>query len=182
MAYDLDPETRQKANGIFDACMKAFQEKLINSANSSFGVASTFCESPIEVLLLAALMFVTVEEDFSCTYGGPLVDSSTLTLLPQARVGPYRLDFLLTYDCGVSPYEPIHLAVECDGHEFHERTKQQAQRDKQRDRFLQGAGYRVLRFTGAEIWADAASCAEQVEETLRQLIHRQVDFSGERDE
>mgnify|MGYP003580046510 CR=1 FL=1 len=62
--------------------------------------------------------------------------------------------------------KPRWMIVECDGHEFHERTKQQARRDKQRDRFFQSIGYKVLRFTGSEIWADPDECASEIIEQL----------------
>lgn len=53
------------------------------------------------------------------------------------------------------------LAVECDGHNFHERTKEQASTDRERDRELQAAGYPVFRFTGSDIWNDPMGCARQ---------------------
>jgi len=80
-------------------------------------------------------------------------------IVPQHEVvvagAKYRLDF------AIDPEEE-RIAVECDGHEFHERTKEQAARDKGRDRALQAAGWRVLRFTGSEIWADPGKCAREV--------------------
>jgi hypothetical protein len=54
------------------------------------------------------------------------------------------------------------LAVECDGHDFHERTKEQAAKDRSRDRRLQEAGYTVFRFTGSELWRDPCSCSDQI--------------------
>lgn len=54
------------------------------------------------------------------------------------------------------------ILVECDGHEFHEKTKEQAARDKSRDRDLQAAGFPVYRFTGSEIWRDPVACATQL--------------------
>ena len=62
----------------------------------------------------------------------------------------------------MSDCEPFCLiAVECDGHEFHEKTKQQAARDKARDRD---------RFTGSEIWKDPGACADEV------LVHLWGEF------
>lgn len=52
--------------------------------------------------------------------------------------------------------------VECDGHDFHERTKEQAARDRSRDRRLQAEGYRIFRFTGAELWRDPMACVKEV--------------------
>jgi very-short-patch-repair endonuclease len=64
----------------------------------------------------------------------------------QTRVLTYRVDFLVT----------------AASHDFHERTRVQAQRDRSRDRALQAHGFTVLRFTGGEIWRDAAGCAAEV--------------------
>lgn len=46
---------------------------------------------------------------------------------------------------------PIAVAVELDGHDFHERTKEQAERDKRRDRSLLSMGWTTIRFTGSEV-------------------------------
>lgn len=54
------------------------------------------------------------------------------------------------------------LIVECDGHDFHERTKEQASRDRSRDRLAQDLGYQIHRFTGSELWRDPWACAEEV--------------------
>lgn len=54
------------------------------------------------------------------------------------------------------------LIIECDGHEFHERTKEHASRDRSRDRRLQEAGFTVFRFTGSEIWRDPIKVVTQV--------------------
>jgi very-short-patch-repair endonuclease len=51
----------------------------------------------------------------------------------------------------------------CDGHEFHERSKLQASRDKGRDRALLIGGNPVMRFTGSEIWKDTTRCATDVD-------------------
>lgn len=84
----------------------------------------------------------------------------------QAPVLGYRADFLLG---GMSSADaaPHWVVVECDGHEFHERTAEQAEHDRARDRAMTAAGYRVFRFTGREIRRDAARCAAEVLRYLR---------------
>lgn len=86
----------------------------------------------------------------------------------------YRLDFMLSVDSHVLgvPVPPARLAIECDGHQYHERTKEQAQRDKRRDRDLQSAGFGVARFTGAEIFASPEDAAGQAMELLHSLLER----------
>lgn len=84
-----------------------------------------------------------------------LLSDMKIKATPQVQIGKYRVDFLIT---GVEP--PI--VVECDGHEFHERTKEQANRDHRRDQDLQDLGYRVYRFTGSEIYRNPHKCAIRV--------------------
>lgn len=81
-------------------------------------------------------------------------------IFPQVLIGNYRVDFLLLHLSGPGRFTGI--AIECDGHAFHERTKLQAERDKTRDRELQKLGYRILRYTGSEIWRDAFKCAHEI--------------------
>lgn len=69
----------------------------------------------------------------------------------------YRADFLISdKDIG------LNLVVEADGHDFHERTKEQATRDKRRDREMLAAGFHVMRFTGTEVWKEPWRCADEV--------------------
>lgn len=82
---------------------------------------------------------------------------SPLTIQPQAQIGPFRVDFLLTW---VDDSCAVRLVVECDGHDFHDRTKEQASRDRERDRMLLAAGFPVIRFTGSELHRGADSCAQ----------------------
>ena len=113
-------------------------------------------ESPIEELLLKALLAYQIVPSTGTDIS--IVSQETI-LLPDK---PVRVDFLVKdHDYGVK------CVVEADGHDFHERTKEQAQRDRKRDRDLQSAGYLVLRFTGSEIYRDPWRCAEQVFANIR---------------
>lgn len=80
-----------------------------------------------------------------------------LVVEPQLEFEDWRVDFVV-HTAGY----PARLIVECDGHEFHERTKKQAERDRSRDRAYQLRGYTVLRFTGSEIWRNPCACVEQI--------------------
>lgn len=68
---------------------------------------------------------------------------------------PFRCDFVL-----VDQFDTA-VIVETDGHDFHERTKEQAARDRERDRILGLNGWPLLRFTGSEIWKNPKACAAQ---------------------
>ncbi len=103
------------------------------------------CESPIEKSFVLAMEDLLDEK----SYGWELS--------VQVVCGPYRIDAALTNE----DYPKDRIAIELDGHDWHEKTKEQAAKDKARDRFLTGAGYRVLRWTGAEVHANAGGCARE---------------------
>ena len=88
-----------------------------------------------------------------------------LTLLAQPQYGHYRADFGIStwaHDNEDSP--PFIVIIEVDGHDYHERTKEQAERDKKRDRFMTSTEAKVFRFTGREVYRDADACAYEVME------------------
>lgn len=93
---------------------------------------------------------------------------TALIVRPQAQIGgdnPRRVDFLFFALDWRGDREMWHwrkLIVECDGHDFHERTKEQAARDRSRDRRAVHEGVDCFRFTGSEIWRDPWGCAEEL--------------------
>lgn len=123
-------------------------------------------ESPMEALLLGNLLRLAPgdlwweethqgNENWGFNIFGVARSDNPPFLIPQLVIGTYRVDF------AVIGYG-VKIVVEVDGHDFHERTKEQAQRDKKRDRDLQAEGWSVLRFTGSEIYADADRCAREI--------------------
>ena len=99
--------------------------------------------SPIELLFYTAykISINQIESKLICQY----------VLYPEHKFkinkNTYYVDFILLHkeiDTG--------LIIELDGHEFHEKTKDQAKKDKQRDRNLQKLNYPIYHYTGSEIW------------------------------
>lgn len=116
-------------------------------------------ESPIEGLMGRALL---IAHRLGLASGLVIGkgDEADVIFKQQAPVDRYRVDFLLSVRCYLP--ERTGIVVECDGHDFHERTKEQAAKDKSRDRRLAELGYVVLRFTGSEIYRNPLACAAQV--------------------
>lgn len=119
-------------------------ERSVKETFAAYGVGS-----PIEQLFVMEWHFQRVSERFG------------VTLRPQARVstdaGQVNIDFVVNRANGLLP-----LAIELDGHEFHEKTKAQAAHDRKRERSIVRSGYLVVRFTGHEIFQDAAVCVKEV--------------------
>ena len=124
------------------------------------------CESPIEVALGAAILVADQLEHENMRNGFLLCGATEMEhyradlalMIPQFPFDGYRIDFALR----LPRYRFQYLLIECDGHDFHERTKEQAARDRSKDRYAQHNGYPILRFTGSEIHRDAGDCASQV--------------------
>lgn len=77
-------------------------------------------------------------------------------LAPQFPIENFRADFLFGFTSHPLPKNCV--VIECDGHQWHEKTKEQAARDKSRDRVLSLHAARVIHFTGSEIYRDPAAC------------------------
>lgn len=99
------------------------------------------CLSPIEKIMYSILdrikydIFQSYSHDFN------------IDILPQEKIGSYIVDFLVIAD-----FSDDKVIIECDGHDFHEKTKEQAKHDKERDRYLTSLGYKILRYAGSEIY------------------------------
>lgn len=63
----------------------------------------------------------------------------------------YRVDFAFPQD---------KVAIELDGYEYH-NSKEQFTKDRQRQRDMELAGWRFVRFSGSEIYKDVAACVDQ---------------------
>jgi very-short-patch-repair endonuclease len=92
----------------------------------------------------------------------------------EIRKRTYRLDFALMVDSHAlgARTVPVKVAIECDGHDFHEKTKVQAQHDKVRDRDLQSSGWHVARFTGAEIFASPREAGAKAIQFLHDVLEQ----------
>lgn len=116
------------------------------------------CESPIEQMFCVALIeAIHVHE---CHIA---INMQKELVLEGSKI---RVDFLLV------PYtedDCPQIVIECDGHDYHERTKEQAAKDRSRDRLLRRNGYEVMRFTGSEIYQKPYRCASEVITLFRSL-------------
>lgn len=124
-------------------------------------------ESPIEQLFWIEWYFrQSNNPDYECLY-----------LIPQYKdksTGRYRLDFSVefiqdalgrfggpSWDEIISSINSPKVGIELDSHIWHEKTKEQAQKDKERERFLISKGWKLVRFAGSEIYKDPPKCVQE---------------------
>jgi very-short-patch-repair endonuclease len=109
--------------------------------------------SPIEQVFLMEWRFLRVDE----RYG--------VTIRPQKKLDlggkSYVIDFMVE-----SPDGKTKLAIELDGHDFHEKTKEQAANDRARERTIVRHGYSIFRFTGSEVIRNPRQCVQEVTSML----------------
>ena len=115
-------------------CHLTASETRLQPKLSTQGKMHVYCKSPVPLWLV------------------PQYD-----IVADGRVA--RIDFAIIPADG-SGCQPI--AVEMDGHNFHEKTKEQAASDKSRDRALKAAGWTTVRFTGSEIHRDPGERVDEV--------------------
>ena len=179
-----------RADAIFDQGMKREIGKLIQEGRDlsyslmtgvlagvkvAYDNALRWCESPAEQNFWAAAVWSLGTDDYR--YRWPSVwspDSEMpltyygMLLVPQKMVARYRVDIAVC---------PHQLAIEIDGHDHHERTKEQATRGKRRARDLQLLGWTVLPYTGSDVWNDPFGCCKDVN---RFIARQSAEQDGER--
>ena len=170
----------------YQVCERAAErahDSLRYDVEAFFGEALKGAQSPIEEALRSTLLSLCIEKfevvvvvaepgrkiiwpscakaefDFeSCDWP---IDVACLEM--AKHIGKYRPDIFLRWHRGSTcgPPQRKSMVIECDGHYFHERTKEQALHDRERDRFMQSEGHLVFRFPGSAIYKDAFKCADE---------------------
>jgi very-short-patch-repair endonuclease len=144
-----------------------------------FGRCLARCESPIERMFLACLVFWG-DYTFSPFDHTPVIarDGMGLELGQQVTCGDFRIDFTL-----VRPGHEPRLAIELDGYAYHGSTPMQFARDCSRRRALiaQG-GWQVLPFSGREVTENARRCAIEAMRAAAKLFDRETPQREDLDE
>jgi very-short-patch-repair endonuclease len=177
--FPIEPDHQYGAemDELHRAALRALVGRLIPFISNDLENGIRMCESPPERAMLYALALVAwewtdgvlVRDHISA---GGLINTRGvfLEIAPQTEVGPYRVDFLLTMRLRADGERLAKMVVECDGHDFHERTKEQASRDRARDRYLQSCDLPVYRYTGSDVWKDVfRSAHDAVGELMRRF-------------
>ncbi len=129
---------------------------LVNNIRQEI-IPATFCEyieSPIEQIFITAfeLYIKLTNKEFVMLFSQKTI-----------KVGKkkYVVDFYFEKDLYVNCFNTDKkIIIECDGHEFHQKTKQQVKRDNEREYALKMAGYEIIRFSGSQIYNEPFKCAE----------------------
>ena len=112
------------------------------------GFSTEGCKSPIEQILSFAFC-IRCEERDCC-----------IELWPQEEIKTGGKTYFADFSICLGPNGV--LLIECDGHDYHHKSKQQVASDYERENALKLAGYDVIRFTGSQIYADPYKCVDTI--------------------
>jgi hypothetical protein len=152
------------------------------------------CKSPIEEMFIKALS-ANVPDLRLIKYPGEIMQAEIkggcMYVIPQWGINccceyNYIVDFYLIYYYGVPDFQnrvisrdgveipgiviaEIKAVIECDGHEYHEKTKDQITKNNIRDRRLKCEGYNVFRFSGSELYNNADEAVAEFVEMVAYL-------------
>jgi hypothetical protein len=90
------------------------------------------------------------------------------------------LDYHIWTDNGRRIDCPFFVGIECDGHDFHERTKSQAAKDCSKTRTLKRKGLEIVRFTGTEITYRIDGCVEDIDGMFNSHVRRHKKLLAKR--
>lgn len=144
--------------------MAAVRAEYLRQASDTFEhfTRGKWVESPIEALAVGGLLISEYEHPGEVAWKQHRDRFTALGLKPALILHRDRAQIVgvqveATLDTGAVRFDMVAMVgraivvIELDGHDFHERTRQQATRDKKRDRSISLRGWQVARFTGSEV-------------------------------
>lgn len=151
---------------------EAHAQELAFQAEQAYYDLAANCESPIERLLLAPLMFIRP----ACLHGryeGPADREREARLFAQYPVGGRRLDFAYIVTPLTEAWE-IRLGIECDGQDFHSSVEQRANDNSRTIEIVEEDAFNVVRFSGRQIMDDPRACAQRVADAIDGIYQSHV--------
>ena len=142
-----------------DLCFYYFYKKCI--FDSSIFEFSNECKSQIEKIFFVAFRIVEnlrINEMQDICFGFHVIPQFAIVCDKHI----YYADFMIIFENFTDPNNGYSLIIECDGHDFHEKTKEQVKRDNERTYALKKHGEDILRFSGSQIYNDPIKCANDV--------------------
>jgi very-short-patch-repair endonuclease len=175
---ELDDRWGPEMDDLHRVALRTAVKRQVAFISNDLEMAAMICQSPPERAVLYALAIIAwdwadgvllrVKGNASGLIASRFV---MVEIEPQAQLGVDRVDFLITMKIrpltGAS--KRSQLVVECDGHDWHERTGEQAKKDRTRDRRLQALDLAVFRYTGSDAWEHVFGAAK---EAIEELAHR----------
>ena len=136
---------------------------IVNEYEENLKYSLELCESPIEQLLRLELERINLINTIRYNKYIDIIEIQNQAIIDCGK-NRYRVDFLIPVF--YKNQGGMMFVIECDGYEFHQKTKEQVEQDNKRTRDLQKAGYEIIRFSGTEIWHSSYKCACEIKNII----------------
>lgn len=117
---------------------------------------------PASINVIAECNGINFDAGYSSTISIMFGDCS----LWERKVGNYEPDFIIS----VLDEYSMQFVVEIDGFDYHDKTKEQAAKDKQRDRHFLRYGFIPIRFAGTEVYRNATDCVRETMQIIMEIV------------
>lgn len=139
-----------------------YKAKLLVIDHNDFNIVEdidmyiNYINSPIEKIFITAFLI------YCKAFNKDVFIEPQIEIMCNKKL--YIVDFEIKYDemCNPSLKKDFNLAIECDGYDFHQKTKKQVEYDNKREYDLKMAGYQILRFSGSEIYNNPYECINRL--------------------
>ena len=121
------------------------------------GFDTTGCKSPIEQIFMFAFSIYTFSNYDETFMEGLCLE--TQFKIETTNGKNYIADFVLHHEFAAEGSK--YLVIECDGHEYHNATKEQVEHDNERDFDIKESVYDIIHFSGSQLFKYPMKCAEQ---------------------
>lgn len=152
-------------------CVNGKKINRIESCSDDFRIFQE-CESPIEIIMLMALEICECKRNIWDRYHYGIIISTQI----EYEIGDskYRSDITIYVDdvFNTTNKNDFEIIIECDGHDFHEKTKEQVIKNNQRDYDFKCAGIEVFHFSGSEIYNKPTECADKIFDYIEGRINK----------
>lgn len=148
---------------------------IIMNQHLALSIESLNIDSPIEEIFITAFdLFIKFQ------------NKENIMLFSQYPIEidnkKYIVDFYFEKDPYVNEIDTDRkIVIECDGYDFHQKTKEQVQRDNEREYNLKMAGYEVIRFSGSQIFKEPFKCAEDTYNFIMKDVKEKENGKKEND-
>lgn len=137
------------------------------------------CESPIEMML--AISFEEADIFGTADYlGVDILGTGNQIEIESGIDHHYRVDFLIE-TCHQELKIIQNFVIECDGHDFREKTKEQVAKNNRRTRNLVKDGYVVINFSGSEIYENPFRCVREIKSIITSWYSKRIQEQRERE-
>jgi len=170
---ELDSETTEEILGVTKEQAKLIdkhykEDKLCKDCQYKLTYNCNICllklQSPLERMLFLELKkaYINFKEQCPLSWTGDFIEIDANKL----DLEKVKFHNILTVPDFFIEKKNVKLCIYTDGHTYHERTEEQAKRDRNIDRKLQELGFIVLRYTGKEVRENPKKIIDQIQKWI----------------